>query len=101
MICWWIVLITVLLPRRDTDFIGSGERLRSSRGAFAFFGYRVEIQRQKQRARAPALQSLVQEVLTVESVSLGGAEAGVADDAAEFFFSRAVGYACGSYYIFF
>jgi len=45
--------------------------------------------------------ALVQEILPVERVSLGGAEAGVADDAAEFFFSRAVGYTCGSYYIFF
>jgi hypothetical protein len=47
------------------------------------------------------LASLVQEVLAVQRVALGWAEAGVADDAAQLFFGGAVGYACGSYYIFF
>ncbi len=58
-------------------------------------------QSQKQRARASALHVLVQEVLAVEGVALGGAEAGVADYAAQLFFCRAVGDACGSHYIFF
>jgi hypothetical protein len=44
---------------------------------------------------------LVQEVLPIERVALRGAEAGVADDAAQLFFRRAVGYACGAHYIFF
>ena len=44
---------------------------------------------------------LVQEVLAVEGVALGGAEAGVADDAAEFFFGGAVGDAGGADYVFF
>jgi hypothetical protein len=44
---------------------------------------------------------LVQEILAVEGVALGGAEAGVANDSAELFFCGAVGHACGSYYIFF
>src|SRR5260370_32701887 len=44
---------------------------------------------------------LVEEVLPVQRVALGGAESRIADDAAEFFFSRAVRHACGSYYVFF
>ncbi len=45
--------------------------------------------------------SLVQEVLPIQGVALGGAEASVADDAAEFFFGGAVGDAGGADYIFF
>jgi hypothetical protein len=48
-----------------------------------------------------ASMKLVQEVLAIQGVALGGAEAGVADYAAQFFFGGAVGYTCGSYYIFF
>ena len=44
---------------------------------------------------------LVEEILAIQGVALGGAEAGVADDAAQLFFCRAVGYACGSHYILF
>ena len=44
---------------------------------------------------------LVQEVLPIQRVTLGGAEAGVADNAAQFFFGGAVGYAGGADYIFF
>jgi hypothetical protein len=45
--------------------------------------------------------ALVQEVLPIQRIPLRRPEAGVADDAAEFFFGRAVGHACGSYYVFF
>ncbi len=74
-------------------------------GPFAFSGLggpsQDQDQRQRQRARAPALHDLVQEVLAIQRVSLGGAEAGVADYAAQFLFGSAVGYARGSYYILF
>ena len=46
-------------------------------------------------------ESLVQEVLPIQSVALRRSESCVANNPAEFFFCRAVGYACGSYYIFF
>jgi hypothetical protein len=47
------------------------------------------------------LRGLIQEIPPIQGISLGGAEAGVADYAAQFFFCGAVGYACGSHYIFF
>src|SRR5580693_956367 len=37
MICWWIVLITVLLPRLGTDFIGSRERPGEFPGGVCIF----------------------------------------------------------------
>jgi hypothetical protein len=40
-------------------------------------------------------------MLAVERVAAGWAEASVSDYTAQFFFCGAVGYACGSYYIFF
>jgi hypothetical protein len=43
----------------------------------------------------------VKEILTVEGVALGGAEAGIADDAAQFLFRGAIRYAGGADYIFF
>src|SRR5258706_7818412 len=52
-------------------------------------------------ARSRMTESLVQEVLSVEGIALGRAEAGVADYAAKLLFCRAVRHACGSYYIFF
>jgi hypothetical protein len=44
---------------------------------------------------------LVQEVLPIEGVALGGAEARIADDAAQLFFGGAIVHARGSDYIFF
>ena len=44
---------------------------------------------------------LVQEVLPIQRISLRGAEARIADDAAQLFFGGAVGHAGGSHYIFF
>jgi hypothetical protein len=47
------------------------------------------------------LTALVQEVLPIQRVPLCRPEAGVADNSAQLFFRDAVGYACGSYYVFF
>src|SRR5258708_6884430 len=44
---------------------------------------------------------LVEEVLPIQRIALRRTESRIADDAAEFFFSRAVRHACGSYYVFF
>src|ERR1700685_3512727 len=51
------------------------------------------------RISSPAF--LIQEVLPVQRIPLRRPEARVADDAAQLFFCRAVGHACGSYYVFF
>jgi hypothetical protein len=56
----------------------------------------------REEGRTPDLAGLlVQEILAVQGVPLRRTESRVADYAAEFFFCRAVGYARGSYYIFF
>ena len=44
---------------------------------------------------------LVEKILPIQRVALRGTEAGVADNATQFFFRRAVGHACGAHYIFF
>ena len=45
--------------------------------------------------------ALIQKVLPIQRISLGGAESGVADNAAQFLFRGAVGHACSPHYIFF
>ena len=44
---------------------------------------------------------LIQEVLPIERIALGWAEAGIPDDAAQLFFGGAVGHARGADYVFF
>jgi hypothetical protein len=44
---------------------------------------------------------LVQEVLPIQRIPLGRPKSRISNYAAQLFFGGAVGYACGSYYVFF